>query len=73
VNGQPQVLAESPVPVQLIRWYRLRVEMMAGATRVFLDGVQRLSAGDVGAPSGRVGVMTNRAGAWFDRFHAYQP
>lgn len=74
VNGQIRILAETPIPaVQLDRLYTLRVEMVADATRVFLDGVQRLSAGNVGAPSGRVGVMTNRAAADFDDFYAYQP
>ena len=55
------------------RLYTLRVEMVAGATRVFLDGVQRLSPGNAGAPNGRVRVMTNRAAGDFHDFYAYQP
>jgi hypothetical protein len=74
VNGRIDVLAEATIPaVQLDRWYRLRLEMVAGATRVFLDDVERLAAGNVGAPRGRVGVMTNRTAADFDDFLAYRP
>jgi hypothetical protein len=74
VNGRIDVLAEAAIPaVQLDRWYRLRLEMVAGATRVFLDDVERLAVGNVGAPRGRVGVMTNRAAADFDDFLAYRP
>jgi hypothetical protein len=74
VNGQIAVIAETAIPaVQLDRWYTLRLEMVAGATRVFLDDVERLAAGNVGAPRGRAGVMTNRATVDFDDFLAYRP
>jgi hypothetical protein len=74
VNGRIDVIAEAAIPaVQLDRWYTLRLEMVAGATRVFLDDVERLAVGNIGAPRGRVGVMTNRMAADFDDFLAYRP
>jgi hypothetical protein len=74
VNGRIDVLAETAIPaVQLDRWYTLRLEMVAGATRVFLDDVESLAVANVGVPRGRVGVMTNRAAADFDDFLAYRP
>jgi hypothetical protein len=73
VDGQVQVLSERTFPVELNRRYFVRVEMVDGATRVFVDGVHQLSAGDIGPRRGQVGLMTYRSAVEFDYFDAHQP
>ena len=80
-NGAIQQLGTRNLPVATGSWYTLRVETVAGETRVFVnDSLQFATTGDLGptdpdvaVPRGRVGIITQKSTADFDDFLAYQP
>jgi hypothetical protein len=80
-NGVIQQLGTRNIPVTPGAWQSLRVESVAGATRVFVnDALQFTTTADLGptdptvaVPQGRVGLITQKATAEFDDFLAYQP
>ena len=74
-------LANRPFTVTTGTWYVVRVEVVGGLTRVFVNGQLLLSSNADPGPSnpnvdvamGQVGLITNDATADFDNFLAYQP
>ena len=81
-NGAIQQLATRAIPVSAGTWYDLRVEVVGGLTRVFVNNELQLSTNaDLGPtanelrpiPMGQVGLVTYKATADFDDFRAYQP
>ncbi len=80
-NGTIQQLATRSIPVTTGVWYTLRVETVAGETRVFVNDVWQFSTtADLGptdpnvqVPRGTVGIITQKSAADFDDFLAYQP
>jgi hypothetical protein len=74
-------LATQNFPVTLGQWYTLRIEVLGGQTRVFVDNQLQLATNaDPGPTStdetpekGQVGLITYKATADFDDFLAYQP
>ncbi|HUQ09085.1 MAG TPA: hypothetical protein VM146_02130 [Steroidobacteraceae bacterium] len=80
-NGAIQQLGTRNIPVATGSWYTLRVETVAGETRVFVnDTLQFTTTADLGpsnpdvaVPKGRVGIITQKSTADFDEFLAYQP
>jgi hypothetical protein len=80
--GAIQQLATRTIPVSTGTWYDLRVEVVAGLTRVFVNNQLMLStSADLGPTTnevrpvamGQVGLVTHKATADFDDFRAYQP
>ena len=79
--GNHQNLANLQFPVTTGTWYTVRVEIVNGLTRVFVNGQVLLSTDadpgpsnpDVSVSMGQVGLITFRATADFDDFRAYQP
>jgi hypothetical protein len=81
-NRVPEQLGARRIPVTTGTWYDLRVEVVGGLTRVFVnDELQFSTSADLGptprdVPStskGQVGLVTYKATADFDDFRAYQP
>jgi hypothetical protein len=80
-NGVITQLATRAMPVSEGTWYQVRVEIVNGLTRVYVDDQPMLSTHvDPGptAPSGseargKVGLITYKTWADFDDFRAYQP
>lgn len=81
VAGNIIPIAEAPYTVTPGTWYTIRLEIVAGVTRVFVnDQVVISTNADVGSTGrqvatqqGAVGVLTYRATADYDDFLAYQP
>ena len=81
VNGQITQLATRSMPVTAGTWYRVRVEVVKGLTRVFVDNQLQLSTNADPGPAipaysdskGQVGLITYKATADFDDVVAYQP
>ena len=79
--GGLQNLANRPFTVTTGTWYVVRVEIVAGLTRVFVNNQLQLSSNADPGPSNpyldvdisHVGLITNDATADFDNFFAYQP
>jgi hypothetical protein len=65
-QGVFTTLASTSVPFALNRKYRIRLESMHGAQRVYVDNVKVLQARDTTLTQGRPGLMTYRAAADFD-------
>ena len=80
-NGAIQQLGTRNLPVATATWYTLRVETVAGETRVFVNDALQFTTNadlgpsnpDVAVPKGRVGIITQKSTADFDDFLAYQP
>ena len=81
-NGALEQLGARRIPVTTGTWYDLRVEVVAGITRVFVNKeLQFSTSADLGptpaqgspVPVGQVGLVTYKATADFDDFRAYQP
>ena len=81
-EGAIQQLATRAIPVSTGTWYDLRVEVVGGVTRVFVNNELQFSTNaDLGPTSnevrpvsmGQVGLITYKATADFDDFRAYQP
>ncbi len=81
-NGAIQQLATREIPVSAGTWYDLRVEVVSGLTRVFVnDELQFSTNADLEPttnvvrpiPMGQVGLVTYEATADFDDFRTYQP
>lgn len=81
-DGAIQQLATRNIPVSTGTWYDLRVEVVGGLTRVFVNNELQLSTNaDLGPTTalvrptamGQVGLITYKATADFDDFRAYQP
>jgi len=76
-----QQLATKAFTVTSGTWYRVRVEIVNGLTRVFVDDQLQLSTSADPGPAtpfvdwtrGSVGLVTYKATADFDSFLAYQP
>ena len=81
VSGNVYPIAEVPYTVTPGTWYLVRLEIVAGLTRVFInDKVVIQTNADYGpiqryvaTQQGAVGVVTYRAAADYDNFLAYQP
>ena len=81
IGGTIEQLATRDVPVTIGTWYDLRVEVVGGLTRVFVNNQLQLSTNaDLGPIDtirpialGQVGLITYKATADFDDFRAYQP
>jgi hypothetical protein len=65
-NGTFTVLASAPATVQTGRKYRLRLESIGDAHRVYLDDRQVLTAYDSALDAGSAGVVMYRARADYD-------
>jgi hypothetical protein len=80
-NGAITQLATAKMPVSTGTWYRVRMEVVKGLTRVFVDNQLMLSTNADPGPAnpevleskGQVGLITYKAKADFDDFLAYQP
>ncbi len=81
-NGVLEQLGARRVPVTTGTWYDLRVEVVGGLTRVFLNNeLQFSSSAEFGlnpwygypVSKDQVGLATYKATADFDDFRAYQP
>jgi hypothetical protein len=81
-NGAIEQLATREIPVSTGTWYDLRVEVVGGLTRVFVNNQLQLSTNADLGPTlsevrpiaiGQVGLVTYKATADFDDFRAYQP
>ena len=80
-NGFITQLATRAMPVTAGTWYRVRVEVVNGLTRVFVDNQLQLSSSADPGPTiaeysdskGQVGLITYKATADFDDVVAYQP
>jgi hypothetical protein len=80
-NGLITQLATRSLPVSIGTWYRVRVEVVNGLTRVFVDNQLQLSSSADPGPAipgysdskGQVGLITYKATADFDDVVAYQP
>ena len=81
-NGVLEQLGARRVPVTTGTWYDLRVEVVGGLTRVFLNNELQFSSNAEFGPNpryvspvskGQVGLATYKATADFDDFRAYQP
>ncbi len=81
-NNAIEQLATRAIPVSTGTWYDLRVEVVGGLTRVFVNNELQLSTNADLGPSagvarpismGQVGLVTYKATADFDDFRAYQP
>ncbi len=78
-NGAITQLATQRLTVTPGTWYDVRLEMVAGSNRVYVDGqLVLMSNADLGplAPSltaGGVAIMASQASADFDDFIAYRP
>ncbi len=65
--GVFSTIASAPIPVTVNRRYRLRLESVGSAHRVYVDGALLLDADDAGAPhQGSAGINMYRARADFD-------
>jgi hypothetical protein len=80
-NGMTSQLATADMDVSPGTWYDVRVEIVKGLTRVYVNNQLRISTSADPGPSvgagveqkGQVGLVTFRATADFDDFRAYQP
>jgi hypothetical protein len=80
-NGAITQLATRSMPVSAGTWYRVRVEVVNGLTRVFVDNQLQLSTNADPGPvvsgysdsKGQIGLITYKATADFDDVVAYQP
>jgi len=80
-NGLITQLATRSMPVSVGTWYRVRVEVVNGLTRVFVDNQLQLSTSADPGPvisgysdsKGQIGLITYKATADFDDVVAYQP
>jgi hypothetical protein len=81
-NGAIEQLGTRNVQVSTGTWYDLRVEVVGGLTRVFVNNQLQISTNaDLGPTPdgirplslGQVGLITHKATADFDDFRAYQP
>ena len=75
------VLAEKPYPVNIGTWYTVRIEVVKGWTRVYVNNrLELATTADPGPPTvdpilqkGQVGLWMYKATAEYDDFLAYQP
>jgi hypothetical protein len=80
-NGANSQLAVRSMTVTPGTWYTVRVEVVGGLTRVFVNDQLQLSSGADPGPTlpnvswskGHVGLITYQATADFDDYLAYQP
>ncbi len=80
-NGVIQQLATQRLAITANAWYDVRVEVVNGATRVFVnDQLILASSADAGPDNpgvdwskGQVGLITHNATADFDDFRSHQP
>jgi pectate lyase len=80
-NGAITQLATRSMTVTPGTWYTVRVEVVGGLTRVFVNEQLQLSSNADPGPTvpnvswskGQVGLITYKATADFDDFLAYQP
>lgn len=80
-NGAIQQLAGRKFTVATGTWYTVRVEIVNGLTRVFVNDQLQLSTNADPGPTnenvvdskGQLGLITYKATADFDNFFAYQP
>jgi hypothetical protein len=81
-DGVLEQLGARRIPVTTGTWYDLRVEVVGGLTRVFVNNeLQFSTSADLGPTpayvppisKGQVGLITYKATADFDDFRAYQP
>ena len=78
-GGAITQLATQQLTVTPNTWYDVRLEMVAGSTRVYVNGQQVLSSNaDLGPlasslTAGGVAIQTLRASADFDDVFAYRP
>lgn len=73
VSGQIQVLTAQPLNVTTGTWYTLRLEKVGGKVRVYVNDTLRISHDEPAPYGGQVGLITYKAAADFDDFHAYMP
>lgn len=73
VNGAVTVLANVPFTVNAATWYDLRLEIVGGELRGYVNGFLRLEATDTTLSSGRSGPVMFKTAADYDDFIAYQP
>ena len=75
------VLTEKPYPVNIGTWYTVRIEIVNGWTRVYVNNrLELATTADPGPPTvdpilakGQVGLWMYKATAEYDDFFAYQP
>ena len=75
------VLTEKPYPVNIGTWYTVRIEVVKGWTRVYVNNrLELATTADPGPPTvdpilqkGQVGLWMYKATAEYDDFLAYQP
>jgi hypothetical protein len=80
-NGAIQQIGTRAIAVATGTWYTLRVETVAGETRVFVNDTLQFTTTaelgptnpDVQVQKGTVGLITQKSTADFDDFLAYQP
>jgi hypothetical protein len=80
-NGVITQLASRAMTVTPGTWYSVRVEVVSGRTRVFVNEQLQLATNadpgptvpDLSESKGQVGLITYQATADFDDFLAYQP
>jgi hypothetical protein len=66
-------MAEQPLNVTTGTWYTLRLEKVGGKVRVYVNDTLRISHDEPAPYGGQVGLITYKAAADFDDFHAYMP
>jgi len=72
-TGAATILGTAPLPVNLGRWYRLRLEVVGIRVRAYVNGRLVLEAADATLPRGVTGFVTFRTAADFDDYRAIQP
>ena len=81
MNNQVQQIGQASLTVTPGQWYTVRIEVVAGLTRVFVNDVLKLAttvdAGpygpNPGGGEGQIGLVTCSATAEYDDLLAYQP
>lgn len=73
VNNSIHVFEEVPMTVTPGTTYRLRLEAIGSALRLYVNGQLMAEAVDSDYPTGRYGLKTYRTAAQFDNFSAIRP
>jgi hypothetical protein len=75
VNGTITVLGTVPfTPATAAPGDRLRLEIIGNKVRVYANGELAVQATDTQPiASGRFGLVTYKASAWFDNFNVFEP
>jgi len=73
VNGAIHTLDSAPLDVRAGVTYRLRLDAIGNALRVYVNGTHVLEATDTAYPTGTYGLATYKTSAQFDDFLASQP